>query len=33
MFRVLQTGINSNSHWYMALSGFELYGNLYHMRK
>lgn len=28
-FRILQTGANSNQHQYLALSGFELYGNLY----
>jgi hypothetical protein len=29
MFRVLQTGKNSNGHLFMALSGFELYGQLF----
>ena len=29
MFRILQTGKNSNGHWYCALSGFELYGQLF----
>ena len=29
MFRILQTGKNSNGHWYCALSGFEIYGQLY----
>jgi len=29
MFRILQTGKNSNGHWYCALSGFEVYGQLY----
>ncbi len=28
MFRVLQTGLNSNNHNYLALSGFELHGTL-----
>jgi hypothetical protein len=28
-FRVLMTGKNSHSHWYLALSGFELYGDLW----
>jgi len=27
-FRILQTGKNSNGHWYCALSGFEVYGTL-----
>ena len=26
MFRILQTGLNSNSHHYLACSGFEVYG-------
>ena len=29
MFRILQTGKNSNGHWYCALSGFELYGQIF----
>jgi hypothetical protein len=29
MFRVYQTGNNSNNHLYLALSGFEVYGKLY----
>jgi hypothetical protein len=29
MFRILQTGKNSNGHWYMACSGFEIYGQIY----
>jgi len=33
MFRILQTGKNSNGHWYCALSGFEIYGKLYSYRK
>lgn len=28
LFRILQTGKNSNGHWYLALSGFEIYGTL-----
>lgn len=28
MFRVFQTGLNSNKHLYLAISGFELYGTL-----
>lgn len=28
LFRVRQTGVNSNQHHYLALSGFELYGTL-----
>ena len=28
LFRVRQTGRNSNNHYYLALSGFELYGDL-----
>ncbi len=28
-FRVRQTGPNSSSHYYLALSGFEVYGRLY----
>ena len=28
MFRILQTGHNSNRHYYLSLSGFELYGDL-----
>ena len=27
-FRIFQTGINSNKHYYLALSGFEIYGKL-----
>eukprot|EP00475_Leptophrys_vorax_P022175 TRINITY_DN30176_c0_g1_i1.p1 TRINITY_DN30176_c0_g1~~TRINITY_DN30176_c0_g1_i1.p1 ORF type:complete len:1071 (+),score=235.80 TRINITY_DN30176_c0_g1_i1:49-3213(+) len=27
-FRVIQTGKNSNNHWYLALSGFECYGEV-----
>jgi len=27
-FRILMTGKNSNDHWYLALSGFEIYGKL-----
>jgi len=27
-FRIYMTGLNSNQHWYMALSGFEIYGML-----
>ncbi len=26
--RVRMTGLNSNKHWYLALSGFEVYGDL-----
>jgi hypothetical protein len=33
MLRVLQTGKNSNEHWYLALSGFEVYGKLYSYQK
>lgn len=33
MFRVTQTGKNSNNHWYLCLSGFEIYGTLYNFRK
>eukprot|EP01006_Ploeotia_vitrea_P049935 TRINITY_DN67395_c8_g1_i1.p1 TRINITY_DN67395_c8_g1~~TRINITY_DN67395_c8_g1_i1.p1 ORF type:complete len:1605 (+),score=973.64 TRINITY_DN67395_c8_g1_i1:233-5047(+) len=33
MFRILQTGKNSNKHWYLALSGFELYGTVWSFRK
>lgn len=29
MFRVWQTGKNSNNHHYLACSGFEIYGTLY----
>lgn len=29
MFRILQTGQNSNGHWYLAISGLEIYGKLY----
>jgi hypothetical protein len=29
MFRVLQTGKNSNSNYYLSCSGFEVYGTLY----
>jgi len=28
MFRIRQTGSNSNNHWYVALSGFEIYGSM-----
>jgi hypothetical protein len=28
-FRVKMTGLNSNKHWYLSLSGIELYGQLY----
>jgi hypothetical protein len=28
-FRVLMTGKNSHSHWYLALSGFELFGDVW----
>lgn len=28
MFRVFMTGKNSNDHWYLSLSGFEIYGTL-----
>jgi len=28
MFRIKQTGTNSNNHWYVALSGFEIYGSM-----
>jgi len=28
MFRILQTGVNSNQHNYLALSGFEIYGEM-----
>eukprot|EP00494_Astrolonche_serrata_P023261 UN23519 len=27
-FRLTMTGMNSNNHWYLALSGFEMYGDL-----
>ncbi|KMS93883.1 hypothetical protein BVRB_026960, partial [Beta vulgaris subsp. vulgaris] len=27
-FRIYMTGLNSNEHWYLALSGFEIYGIL-----
>ena len=27
-FRIRQTGLNSNNHYYLALSGFEIYGQL-----
>ena len=27
-FRITQTGLNSNNHHYLAISGFEIYGNL-----
>ena len=27
-FRIRQTGLNSNNHYYLALSGFEIYGGL-----
>jgi len=33
MFRLLQTGKNSNNHWYMALSSVELYGKVYSYKK
>jgi len=33
IFRILQTGENSNGHWYLALSGFEIYGKLYNFKK
>lgn len=29
MFRILQTGQNSNGHWCLALSGLELYGQVF----
>jgi len=29
MFRILQTGYNSNNHFYLALSGSEFYGRLF----
>jgi len=29
MFRIIQTGRNSNNNFYCAISGFELYGDLY----
>eukprot|EP01083_Nonionella_stella_P224105 798025_1 len=29
IFRIRQTGINSNKHHYLALAGFELYGSLF----
>lgn len=31
MFRIVQTGENSNKHHYLALSGFELYGRLFQL--
>lgn len=33
MFRILQTGKNSNAHWYCALSSVELYGKVYSFKK
>jgi len=33
MFRLLQTGRNSNNHWYMALSSVEFYGKVYSFKK
>ncbi len=29
MFRITQTGVNSNNHYYLSCSGLELYGNLF----
>jgi hypothetical protein len=33
MFRILQTGKNSNGHWFCALAGFEIYGKIFASRK
>ncbi len=33
MFRIFQTGMNSNGHAYLALSGFEIYGSVWSFRK
>eukprot|EP00457_Paulinella_chromatophora_P000316 gb/GEZN01000316.1/.p1 GENE.gb/GEZN01000316.1/~~gb/GEZN01000316.1/.p1 ORF type:complete len:1660 (-),score=215.21 gb/GEZN01000316.1/:6-4985(-) len=33
MFKILQSGENSNGHWYLAISGFEIYGSLYSQYK
>jgi len=33
MFKITQTGKNSNKHWYFPLSGFEIYGTVWSFRK
>lgn len=33
MFKITQTGKNSNKHWYLSLSGFEIYGTVWSFRK
>jgi hypothetical protein len=32
-FRILQTGKNSNGHWFCAMSGFEIYGQIFAPKK